>query len=203
MSEKIKVYSLPDRIWHWVHGISIFLLVITSLVVHMPDKFHFMSYRAAVKAHTVFGFIVIFDYFFWLLHMFLYGYIRHYTVNSEDIEGIKAQIRYYTYGIFKGEKNPFTPTEEKRLNPLQRISYLGLMFILLPIQIITGFLLWSPIKNSGIIDSLGGLRTIAAIHSFFAYVFIAFLIGHLYLATTGVTVFADYKAMITGWAEEE
>ncbi len=190
--ERHYVYTWPDRIWHWIHALSILGLAITGLWIHFGTG----NLKTLRFWHNLLGFVVLFDYAFWLLHMFLYGYIRHY-VRGNTLQGILQQVRYYTYGIFRGERNPFHATPEKRLNPLQALAYLGLMFVLVPLQGITGLLLWKPLGSWE-----PYLPIIAEIHFFLAYLFVAFLIAHLYLATTGVTVFADYKAMITGWIEE-
>ena len=45
-------------------------------------------------------------------------------------------------GIFKGEHHPFEKTPEKKLNPLQQVTYFGLLNVLLPLQGITGILMW-------------------------------------------------------------
>ena len=45
------------------------------------------------------------------------------------------------------------------------------------------------------------LMPIAYIHTIGAYILIAFIIIHLYLITTGRTIFSNLKAMITGWEE--
>jgi thiosulfate reductase cytochrome b subunit len=41
-----------------------------------------------------------------------------------------------------------------------------------------------------------------AIHVLSAYVFVLYLVFHLYMATLGRTTFAHIKAMITGYEEE-
>ena len=64
----------------------------------------------------------------------------------------------------------------------------------------TGFLylyynLW---PEAGITARLG---TVALLHTLGAFAFVAFLIIHVYMTTTGETLTADLKAMITGWHE--
>ncbi len=46
------------------------------------------------------------------------------------------------------------------------------------------------------------LWTQAIIHTAIAFLVLSFVIGHIYMTTTGHTVFANIKAMITGWEEE-
>jgi len=47
------------------------------------------------------------------------------------------------------------------------------------------------------------LGAIALVHTAAAFMMLAFLIGHLYLSTTGHTPLAHIKAMITGWEDVE
>jgi thiosulfate reductase cytochrome b subunit len=42
------------------------------------------------------------------------------------------------------------------------------------------------------------VREISILHTVLGYLFVAFIIAHIYLATTGHTVFAHFKMMITG-----
>jgi thiosulfate reductase cytochrome b subunit len=80
------------------------------------------------------------------------------------------------------------PTSPRRkLNPLQKITYLALLNIFLPFQILTGLLLWGADRWPQLFDKVGGLWVLAPAHTLGAYLFLAFLIGHLYLATTGTT----------------
>ncbi|MEW8512902.1 MAG: cytochrome b/b6 domain-containing protein, partial [Candidatus Thiodiazotropha sp.] len=52
---------------------------------------------------------------------------------------------------------------------------------------------------------LGGLELglVAFVHTLAAYLLAVFFIGHVYLTTTGHTVMAHIKAMLTGWEEVE
>ena len=48
-----------------------------------------------------------------------------------------------------------------------------------------------------------GLAAIAVLHTAGAFFLVAFLVGHVYLITTGHTVSSNLKAMITGWEDLE
>ena len=43
----------------------------------------------------------------------------------------------------------------------------------------------------------------AFVHTLAAYLIAIFFVGHVYLTSTGHTVFAHIKAMLTGWEEVE
>jgi len=50
---------------------------------------------------------------------------------------------------------------------------------------------------------LGGLPFLAPFHSLIAWLFASFIVAHVYLTTTGVTVFDDIRAMVTGYEQVE
>ena len=117
---------------------------------------------------------------------------------------INAQVRYYITGIFKGAPHPTKKTVYNKFNPLQRIVYLGLKILAIPVQIITGFLYYfykypsgSEIQSVDVIN----LKWVAIIHTIGAFALIMFVIAHVYLTTTGHKPLASIKAMITGWEE--
>ena len=112
-------------------------------------------------------------------------------------------IRYYSYGIFKGEPHPVPKRKDAKHNPLQRLTYLSLAAFLLPIQMATGFLYWG--YNSWPGWGLGGfsLGLIALVHMAGAFAIFSFIIVHVYMTTTGHTIFVHIKAMITGWEDVE
>ncbi len=51
----------------------------------------------------------------------------------------------------------------------------------------------------GIINAFGGMAVLGTVHLILAALFAAFLVAHLYLATTGETVFENFKAIILGY----
>ena len=61
------------------------------------------------------------------------------------MDAVSKQARFYLYGIMKGEPHPFAATTTDKFNPLQQLaSYLGVMFGLVPLLLITGVLCLYP-----------------------------------------------------------
>jgi thiosulfate reductase cytochrome b subunit len=83
------------------------------------------------------------------------------------------------------------------------VTYFGLLNVLLPLQIITGALMWGVQQWSQAANLFGGLPFLAPFHSLVAWLFASFIVAHVYLTTTGVTVFDDIQAMVTGWEKVE
>jgi thiosulfate reductase cytochrome b subunit len=114
-----------------------------------------------------------------------------------------TQATYYLRGVFRRERHPFEKKPQKKLNPLQQITYFGILNVLLPLQGLTGILIWGAQRWPRIVSGLGGLPFLGTIHSLSAWLFAAFIVLHVYLTTTGSTPLADIKAMIMGWEEIE
>ncbi len=91
----------------------------------------------------------------------------------------------------------------RRLNPLQQATYLIILNVLLPLQIITGLGLWFMQFSPDLLDAVGGLGIPAGIHMLGAWMFTAFLLAHVYLGTIGPTPWAHLATMIIGYEEIE
>jgi len=107
-------------------------------------------------------------------------------------------VLYYFKGIFKGERKPVGKTEKVKLNPLQRLTYVGYKIGIMPIMIFTG-LIYYYVAHGDI--HLRTVKNIAIVHTFGAFLLIAFTVIHVYMTTTGHSVTSHIKAMITGWDE--
>lgn len=197
------LYSLHERVWHWIQAVALVLLVLTGFAIHFPDRFGiFGSMVHALAWHSVIGFALIANAFLGLFYHFTAEKYHHFLPKMDDFtEGAVRQARFYLYGIFKGEPHPFETNSRHKLNPLQRVTYLSLLNILLPYQILTGLLMWGVTRWPSTFQKVGGLTVLGPAHSLGSYLFLAFLIGHIYLATTGKTPFSLLRAMITGFEE--
>lgn len=91
------------------------------------------------------------------------------------------------------------------MNPLQQVTYLAILNVLLPAQVITGIMIYWGQQNWPILfSSLGGLPVLAPIHTAVAWLFASFILMHVYLVTaSGHTPLAATKSMITGWEDVE
>ncbi|WP_268966503.1 cytochrome b/b6 domain-containing protein, partial [Oceanidesulfovibrio marinus] len=104
-------------------------------------------------------------------------------------------MRYYMIGILRGEPHPVLKSERAKHNPLQRLAYLGIVSLLIAFRMATGFLCYCYNDWAGI--GVGGLSlgTLAALHTIGAVAFLVFIIVHVYMTTTGHTVFFHISAM--------
>ena len=192
----IYLYTRYERFWHWLQMVLIFLLLVTGLEVH--GLFTLFGFELAVEIHNFVGLSWLIAFAFFVFWVFTTGEWKQYIPTTKKMFAV---VRYYSYGIFRGETHPVPKRKDAKHNPLQRLTYLSLAALLLPIQMASGFLYWS--YNSWADWGLGGLSlgVLALVHMIGAFAIFSFIIVHVYMTTTGHTIFAHTKAMITGWEE--
>jgi thiosulfate reductase cytochrome b subunit len=202
---KTYVHPLPVRLWHWINAFGFLLLILTGVHIRYVGIFDLMSFRTAVTLHNWIGFVVIADYFVWLVFYLTSDKIVNYVpdLNARRLF-TKAfrQVRYYGYGMFVGEKDPHKVTPYDKFNPMQAMLYSLVMLVIAPIQFYTGILLWDVQRFSAQVEFFGGVRIVDTIHVLIFAFFIVYIFMHAYLGALGRPWTAHYKAMFTGWEEE-
>ena len=199
---KVYIYKSFERFWHWAQAALIFFLGFTGFEIH--GSISFFGYLNAVKYHNIaaYSFIVLIVFaIFWHLTT---GEWRQYL---PTLKNIKAYVNFYLFGIFRNAPHPTHKTVLSKLNPIQRLVYLGLKILVIPIMVISGLLYMYyryPQKGGGIEAlNINSIEPIALLHTFGTFLLIAFEIAHFYLITTGTTITSNLKAMITGYEEIE
>lgn len=194
------MYTFYERLWHWTMAGSILLLIVTGFEIHFSGNFVLFGLLNTVIIHNVLGFLVAINAFFSLFYHIATGEIlQYFSISRNFTKETISQIFFYTYGIFKGEQHPVQKRKYRKTNPLQQVTYVVLLNILLPFQIITGILIWSIERSETLSVALNGLTYIAPMHSFASWLLLSFVVVHVYLTTTGHTPTANIQAMITGY----
>ena len=203
-TEKVYMYSVYERFWHWLQTLTIVLLLFTGLVIHRPDLFGIFSLRHVVVVHNVLAALLVANASLSLFYHLASGEIRQYIPRPYGFfDQAILQAKYYLQGIFLRGEHPFAKTPDKKLNPLQQVTYFGILNVLLPLQIITGALMWGVQRWPFAASWFGGLPFLAPFHSLIAWSFAAFIVAHVYLTTTGPEPLTSLRAMIDGWDEVE
>ena len=200
MNSSTELYTLHERIWHWLQAAAMMFLILTGMAIHYPDRFPLLGSMAnAIRWHFWIGFALILNAFLGIFYHLTAEKYHHFLPRMDDFAGAAVkQARFYLYGIFKGEKHPLETDPRRKLNSLQKITYLALLNILLPYQIVTGVLMWGADRWPQLFDRVGGLWLLAPAHTLGSYLFLAFLIGHIYLATIGPSPLTHLRAMTVG-----
>ena len=195
--ERIYIFTRFERFWHWTQALLVITMLITGFEIH--GSYKLLGFAQASQLHTSAAWALITLWVFAIFWHFTTGEWRQYIPSFRNMDLI---VRHYAWGIFRGEPHPFKVTRERKHNPMQAFAYLGVKVLINPLIWISGlaYLYYNELKAAGMGLNLG---TIALLHTIGAFMMLAFLIGHIYLITTGHTVTAQLKAMLTGWDEVE
>ena len=176
-------------------------LAITGFEVH--GSYSIFGFEKAAEYHRVASWMLIGLLIFAIFWHLTTGEWRQYIPTTKQL---KEQIKFYISGIFKGEHHPTQKSELSKLNPLQRIVYLGFKVILIPLTTTSGilYMLYKTIdQNNLIVIEDYPLSGIAFWHTMGAILLMIFLVVHVYMTTTGKTPTSNINAMITGYEELE
>lgn len=189
----VTIYTVYERFWHWSQALLIFILAFTGFGLH--GTHNFMGFELAVKLHTLAALALIVLWIFTTFWNFTTGNWRQFMPNTK---GLFAVIRYYAWGILKGEDHPHKKTLRRKQNALQGLAYLTFMVIIGPALWSTGivYLLYDLWNTSPAAADI--LWAVAIFHTAAAYMMVTFGIIHIYMTTTGKTPTHYIKTMITG-----
>jgi thiosulfate reductase cytochrome b subunit len=196
---KVLIYKGFERFWHWTQAALIIFLAVTGFEVH--GAFDIFGFEKAAEFHRTASWLLIALLIFAIFWHITTGEWRQYIPTTRQL---KDQVLYYISGIFKGDPHPTERTSLSKLNPLQRIVYLGFKIVLIPVTIVSGifYLLYKTFdQNNLIVIEDYPLETIAFWHTLGAILLMIFLVVHVYMTTTGATPTSNIKAMITGYEE--
>lgn len=195
--ERIYVYKAYERFWHWSQAALIIVLAITGFEIH--GSYSLFGFKQAVGIHTFSAWTLLVIWAFTIFWQFTTDEWRQYIPTLKNVD---AMILFYLRGIFKKSPHPYRKSVEKKHNPLQRLAYLAVLSFISPMIWGSGlfYLFYDKWPALGI-DKWLTLGTVATVHVIGAFMISAFFFIHVYLTTTGHTVFAHIKAMITGWDE--
>ena len=122
--KKIYLHPLPIRIWHWVYALGFIILILTGTQIKLGNKINLFSFETAVDIHSWLGFILLANYFIWLVYYLLTFKIKIYIPPlHHPIEFAKKAIRqakFYGYGILIGDENPHHCTQTTNSTPCSR-----------------------------------------------------------------------------------
>lgn len=203
MSEKIYLYPVWIRLWHWFNAFMCLLLIISGISMQYSDpEFPMIRFDWAVSIHNISGIILVFSYLYFLIGNIITSNGKHYYFRKGLIKNLLVQARYYSYGIFKGENPPFPISKEWKFNPLQKFSYIIVMHMVVPVVAISGVMLLYP--DVLVIEPFGNkaLHVTDIFHVATGFCISLFLIVHLYFCTIGHTPLSNFKGMINGFHEK-
>lgn len=198
------LYGGYERLWHWLMAASILVLLLSGFAIHTTGAKDSWPLSSWVSLHHLFALILTVNAALSLFYHLATSAIRQFLPPGENLPGaVKEQLAFYLRGIFLGQPHPTAKTETRKMNPLQQLTYLGLLNVLFPFQLASGALLYLADAKPHWVAALGGLGALGPLHTLGSWLFLSFFVMHLYLTTTGHTPLANIRAMVTGYDELE
>ena len=193
---RVYIFKRFERFWHWAQAALVVALLLTGFEVH--GSYRLLGWERAASLHTSAAWLLIGLWLFAIFWHFTTGEWKQYIPTTEKVF---AMLKYYLVGIFSDAPHPFRVTRLSKHNPLQRLAYLLVKVCINPLIWVSGLLYLYYNELGATVFADPGLGAIALVHTAAAFLMLAFLIAHAYLATTGHTPLAHVKAMITGWED--
>lgn len=203
------MYLYPKwiRAWHVINAVLFIILIITGISMQYTDKENsriVVGFAAAVKWHNFAAIVLTINYILFVLGNILTDNGKYYRIKRKNfVSDLVKQLKYYSWGMFKGEKHPFPVTLENKFNPLQKISYVLAMYFALPLIIISGIGLFFPEITIKSFFGVSGLILTDILHITMGFFLSIFLIIHIYTCTLGAKPTSLFKGMITGYHESD
>ena len=218
-------HRLPTRLWHWVNALTVFIMLMSGLMIfnahphlywgqfganfdHPWLSFHgrpvpgwatipsTYNLAAARRWHLAFAWLLAIGLIVFLLTSLINGHAHRDLAPKAD----EVRPGHIWNDIKEHARLNFPKGEAAlRYNILQKLSYVGVIFILLPLMLLTG-LAMSPAMDAAwpvLIDVFGGRQSARSIHFICAMLLLAFIIVHLVMVVLAGPI-NEIGSMITG-----
>ncbi|MGK2911301.1 MAG: cytochrome b/b6 domain-containing protein [Sphingobium sp.] len=220
----VKRHRLSTRLWHWVNVVAMVTLFMSGLgIFNAHPRLYWgqfganfdtpwlelgrfpgwitlpSSYSLAMSRQWHLAFALIFA-FATLFYMVWSLFNRHI---NRDLAFRRGELSPgHIWRDVKDHARLRFPTGAAalRYNVLQKASYIGVIFILIPGLILTG-LTMSPGMNAALpwlTEIFGGRQSARSIHFILAFAIVAFFIVHILMVLLAGP-FNEVRSIITGW----
>lgn len=193
-----KIYPTAVRVLHSTNAILFLILLATGWGIHAPDAALSLPMEFSSEVHTVAGLLLLVNFALFMLYSLLSGDIMQYIpFRQGGMQAFWSQMHYYLIGIFRGADKPHHASAKQRLNPIQQLTYLLVYCLGMFVLLASGIVLLFPEVADAMLPGLTA-RTLATLHYLLAAAYLAFVIMHLYMITTGKRPLSLLKGMLTG-----
>jgi thiosulfate reductase cytochrome b subunit len=159
-----------------------------------PAALTIPSYRSLATGrviHFFFAWTLVATLLAWLIAAALSGHLRQLVPGPADLRALPRDIADHARLRFR---------HTRHYTALQKLSYAGVLFVLLPLMILTG-LAMSPAFNAifpPILDLFGGRQTARTIHFLGMVLLVGFFVVHILMVLLAGPL-NELRSMITGW----
>ncbi len=183
------LYPVWVRLWHTANAILFIILIVTGISMQYTGKSDYVlvvGFAKAVKWHNIAAMLLTLNYIFFIAGNILTGNGRFYRITKKNfLSDLGKQFKYYSLGMFKGEKHPFPVTLDRKFNPLQKLTYVLSMYVAFPLLIISGFGLLFPETVINRFLGISGMILTDILHITMGFFLSLFMIIHIYTCTLG------------------
>lgn len=202
-----KIYLYPGfiRLWHMLNAILMLVLILTGLSMQYSARDSFMiSFPVSVQLHNISGIALTASYLIFFIGNIISGNRKHYRLQWQGLKKrMFIQLRYYMFGYLKKQTHPYPVSGERKFNPLQAFTYALIMYIALPLVVISGWGLLFPETILDGVFGVSGLVLTDLLHVIMGFLLSIFMIVHIYTITMGLHPLRNFRAIITGWHHTE
>jgi thiosulfate reductase cytochrome b subunit len=222
-------HSIATRVLHWLNALCVFIVLMSGLqilnahprlywgqyganmdvpfiVIHRAPGANALPHWATIPSwydladgrhwHFFFAWVLVFNSALYLIVSFVSGHVQR------DLVPRRAQIapRHIVRDFLDHLRLRFPAGEAaKRYNILQKLAYLGVIFLLAPMMLLTG-LSMSPGFNAvapWLVDLFGGRQSARTLHFLAAMLIVLFIVIHLVMVLLAGPL-NELRSMITG-----
>ena len=183
-----EAHPLPFVVTHYVNLIAMIILIITGFMIHFP---YFQGIPEAIcrGPHIFCGFVLFINLIVRVILAFVFESapalgtrhtVKDYKVWLPQADNKHQLIPWLKYYFFIKKEHPIAA----KYGVPQKLAYL-FVGVLIVFMFWTGLALWEPTAGLGIcqwlISAVGGLMSLRILHYFLMFVFIIFMMIHVYL----------------------
>ena len=227
--ELVRRHRLSTRLWHWINAVTLLVMLMSGLMIFnahprlywghyganpdrawlqigsmegiaFPGWMTLPSYYSLADArlwHLAFAWVLAFGLLFYLVWSLFNRHI------GRDLHITRAEWRpaHIWHDVIEHARLRFpTGAAALRYNVLQKLAYCGVLFVLLPLVILSGLTL-SPGMDTAwplLVDLLGGRQSARSLHFLAMAGLVAFFAVHIVMVVLAGPL-NEVRAMITGW----
>jgi thiosulfate reductase cytochrome b subunit len=199
------MYLYPKwiRLWHLFNALLFIILIATGISMQYTGRAnhsYIVGFAKAVKWHNFTAILLTANYIFYILGNSITKNSRYYKIERENFwNDLFSQLKYYSFGMFRGEKHPFPVTMERKFNPLQKLTYVLAMYVGVPLLIISGIGLLFPDITINKVFGVSGLVLTDILHISTGFLLSIFMVIHIYTCTLGSKPTSLFRGMISGY----
>jgi len=222
-------HSVATRLLHWLNALCVFLVLMSGLQIlnahprlywgeygantdpafiqfpHAPGEKAFPSWSTIPgwqdlaggrRWHFFFAWVLVFNSALYLVVGFVGGHLRR------DLLPRRAELSpgHIARDLWNHLRLRFPSGEAaKHYNILQKLAYLGVIFVLAPMMLLTGLTLSPGIDAAApwLLDLFGGRQSARTLHFLTAMLIVAFIVVHLLMVLLAGPI-NELRSMITG-----